>query len=57
MDKQLILDIRRMIDICCLLLMSGSFIRTFVFNDQEWLGAMFLSVVILCMFPRKETKK
>lgn len=54
MDKQLILDIRRMIDISCLLLMGGSFIQTFVFNNQEWLGAMFLSVVILCLFPRKE---
>ena len=54
MDKQLILDIRRMIDISCLLLMSGSFIQTFVFNNQEWLGAMLLSVVILCLFPRKE---
>lgn len=57
MNKELIIDIRRMIDICCLLLMSGSFIRTFIFNDQEWLGAMFLSVVVLCMFPRKETKR
>lgn len=54
MDKQLILDIRRMIDISCLLLMGGSFIQTFVFNNQEWLVAMFLSVVILCLFPRKE---
>lgn len=57
MDKRLLLDIRRMVDISCLLLMSGSFIRTFVFNDQCWFGAMFLSVVILCLFPRKETKR
>lgn len=57
MGRELILDLRRMIDISCLLLMSGSFIRTFVFNDQEWFGAMFLSVVILCLFPRKRAKR
>lgn len=51
MDKKLQRDFIRLIILGCLLIVIGSFIRVFIFDDQQWFGAMLLCLTIGCLLP------
>ena len=51
MDEKLQRDLIRLVVIGCLLIVLGSFIRVFIFDDQQWFGAMLLCLTIGCLLP------
>lgn len=53
MDEKLQRDLIRLVVIGCLLITVGSFIRVFIFDDQQWFGAMLLCLTIGCLLPHK----
>lgn len=46
-------DILRMIRLGSIVLLLGSFIRLFLFNDSDWFAAMVVSIVFITLLPTK----
>lgn len=46
-------DILRMIRLGSIVLLLGSFIRLFWFNDSDWFAAMVISIVLITLLPTK----
>ncbi len=46
-------DILRMIRLGSIVLLLGSFIRLFWFNDSDWFTAMVISIVLITLLPTK----
>lgn len=48
-------DILRMIRLGSIVLLLGSFIRLFWFNDSDWFAAMVMSIMSITLLPTKLT--
>lgn len=48
-------DILRMIRLGSTVLLFGSFIRLFWFNDSDWFAAMVISIMSITLLPTKLT--
>lgn len=48
-------DILRMIRLGSIVLLLGSFIRLFWFNDADWFAAMVISIMSITLLPTKLT--
>lgn len=48
-------DILRMIRLGSTVLLLGSFIRLFWFNDSDWFAAMVMSIMSITLLPTKLT--
>lgn len=46
-------DILRMIRLGSVVLLLGSFIRLFWFNDSDWFAAMVVSIMSITLLPTK----
>lgn len=46
-------DILRMIRLGSIVLLLGSFIRLFWFNDSDWFAAMVVSIMSITLLPTK----
>lgn len=46
-------DILRMIRLGSIVLLLGSFIRLFWFNDSDWFAAMVMSIMSITLLPTK----
>lgn len=46
-------DILRMIRLGSVVLLLGSFIRLFWFNDSDWFAAIVVSIVLITLLPTK----
>lgn len=50
-------DILRMIRLGSVVLLLGSFIRLFWFNDSDWFAAMVMSIMSITLLPTKLDKQ
>ena len=50
-------DILRMIRLGSIVLLLGSFIRLFWFNDSDWFAAMVVSIMSITLLPTKLDKQ
>lgn len=50
-------DVLRMIRLGSIVLLLGSFLRTFWFNDSSWVAALVLSIVFIVLLPTKVSHK
>lgn len=48
-------DILRMIRLGSIVLLLGSFIRLFWFNDSDWFATMVISIMSITLLPTKLT--
>lgn len=48
-------DILSMIQLGSIVLLLGSFIRLFWFNDSDWFAAMVISIMSITLLPTKLT--
>lgn len=48
-------DILSMIQLGSIVLLLGSFIRLFWFNDSDWFAAMVISIMLITLLPTKLT--
>lgn len=48
-------DILSMIQLGSIVLLLGSFIRLFWFNDSDWFAAMVISIISITLLPTKLT--